>query len=221
MPLPIGWDPVRAVEAVTPIAVRGEVYRAHLAIRDALNANSHLYTEGRFNRGGPHLAPAERWSALYLSSAAHIALGEYTRHLANLSHLRGLRISRIHVELTRAGNCLDLATLHLTEAQLLGSADDYSVGQALAAAAIDAGYEAIVVPTATRFQGHNLVVFPDHLRPGSAFRVRDYEEPHLYQGVQDLATGLVLTASGKPAPQQPGETTASPIAEAASYSRRS
>lgn len=182
MPRPTGWDPVRAVAAVTPVAVRGEAYRAHLAIRDALHAQSYLYTEGRFNRGGPHVASADRWSALYLSSAPHIALGEYTRHLPDLSHLRGLRISRINVELTRVANCLDLAALRLTEEQLLGSADDYSLGQALAAAAIDAGYEAIVVPTATRFQGYNLVVFPDHLHPGSTLRVLDYEEPQLYQG---------------------------------------
>lgn len=48
--------------------------------------------------------------------------------------------------------------------------------------AIDAGYEGIVVPAATRFQGYNLVVVPDHLHPGSALRIRDYEEPQLYQG---------------------------------------
>ena len=180
MPLPDGWDPARAIAAATPVAVRGEAYRAHLNSREALNAQSYLYTEGRFNRGGPHLDPDEGWPALYLSSAPHIALGEYTRHLPDLSRLRDLRISRIHVELTSAANCLDLGALGLTEKQLLESSDDYTVGQALAAASIDTGYEAIVVPTATRFQGYNLVVFTGHLHPGSSLRVLDYEEPQLY-----------------------------------------
>lgn len=45
MPLPIGWDPVRAGEAATPVTVRGNAYRAHLTIRDALDAQSYLYTE--------------------------------------------------------------------------------------------------------------------------------------------------------------------------------
>lgn len=182
MPLPDGWDAARPIAAAIPVAVRGEAYRAHLKIRDALNAESYLYTEGRFNRGGPDVAPGERWPALYLSSAPHIALGEYTRHLPNLSRLRGLRISRIHVELTSAANCLDLDALGLTEDQLLGSVDDYPAGQALAAAAIDAGYEAIVVPTATRFQGYNLVIFPNQLRPASRLQVLHYEEPQLYPG---------------------------------------
>lgn len=183
MPLPDGWNPARAISAAIPVAVRGEAYRAHLSSRDALNAQSYLYAEGRFNRGGPQFAPGEKWPALYLSSAPHIALGEYTRHLPDLSRLRGLRLSRIHVELTRAANCLDLGTLELTDDQLLASADDYAVGQTLAAAAIDASYEAIVVPTATRFQGYNLVVFIDRLRSGSNLRVLDYEEPQLYLGL--------------------------------------
>jgi len=182
MPLPDGWDPARAIAAAPPVAVRGGAYRAHLNSRDALNAQSYLYTEGRFNRGGPHVAPGERWPALYLSSAPHIALGEYTRHLPDLSRLRDLRITRIHVELTSAANCQDLGALGLTAEQLLENSDDYTVGQALAAASINTGYEAIVVPTATRFQGYNLVVFTDRLHPGSSLRVLDYEEPKLYPG---------------------------------------
>ena len=42
--------------------------------------------------------------------------------------------------------------------------------------------EAIVVPTATGFQGYNVVVFPDRLRPGSRLHIVEYEEPQLYTG---------------------------------------
>jgi hypothetical protein len=186
MPILHGWDPHNAIASATPVAVRGEAFRAHLSSRDALDAQSYLYAEGRFNRGGPDLAEDERWAALYLSSAPHIALGEYTRHLPDLSRLRGLRITRIHVELMSAANCLDLGILGLSEDCLLGTTDDYSVGQSLAAAAIDAGYEAIAVPTATRFRGYNLVVFMHNLRAVSRLQILDFEEPQLYRERKEI-----------------------------------
>ncbi|MEA2598049.1 MAG: hypothetical protein QOF01_4518 [Thermomicrobiales bacterium] len=59
---------------------------------------------------------------------------------------------------------LDLleSDLGLTEDDLLNDVD-YSVGQALAAAAVELGFEGMLVPSATRL-GDNLIDFPHLVR---------------------------------------------------------
>jgi len=49
----------------------------------------------------------------------------------------------------------------------------------LGCVALDAGAEAILVPSATRL-GENLIIFPDNLQASSRVEVVDYRHPRLY-----------------------------------------
>lgn len=175
---PQHWDPAEIANRPI-IGVQGNVYRAHLASRKALDSLGYLYGSGRFHRGVLEFGQENAWPALYLSETTHIAQGEYTRHLKSLKGLRNLRISCIKVRLSRVADCQDLGALNITDEQLLEDTD-YTAGQSLAAAAIEANYEGIVVPTATNYRGVNLVVFTDRLRRDSSLETIDHEDPDLY-----------------------------------------
>lgn len=180
MPVPESWSATAAVSACPPIQVRGEVWRFHLASRDPLDASGYLYASGRFHRGVREFGEAG-WPALYLSSDQHIALGEYLRHRVDLSDLRETALTRVAANLSHVLDCRDPALVGLTLQELLEDTD-YAAGQALAAAAIAQGYEGLIVPTATRFTGWNLVFFSHRRSPTSKLVAIGTESPHLYVG---------------------------------------
>lgn len=179
MPLPEGWDADRAVAAMPTIGVSRIVWRCHTRLRSALSHEGYRYRSGRFHRGIPDAGTAGGWPALYLSSAPHVCLGEYLRHVADLDDLRDIRMSSLMVNLTLVLDCRDIDALGLT-AELLLEDLDYRPGQTLAAAAIQRRCEGLVVPSATRFKDPNLVVFPTTLRAMSDLAFIEEEDPRLY-----------------------------------------
>jgi hypothetical protein len=95
-----------------------------------------------------------------------------------LSDLADFRLTRLHVKLGRVVDCRDLALLGI-DFEKLCDATDYTLPQALAAAAITCGAEAILVPSATCL-GDNLIVFPDYVGEGSTLEEVDSVDPRLY-----------------------------------------
>jgi RES domain len=157
------------------------VWRCHTRRREALSHEGYRFRSGRFHRGIPDFDDASAWPALYLSSLRHVCLGEYLRHVDKLEDLKDIRISRIQVTLHAVLDCREIEATGVNLDVLLEDLD-YQFGQSLAAAAIQRGYEALVLPTATRFHDPNLIVFPTHLRPDSELELLDQEDPHLYIG---------------------------------------
>jgi hypothetical protein len=93
--------------------------------------------------------------------------------------LKGTRLTELNVSLSQVLDCRDVSRLGLSRDDLL-SAGDFEAGQRLAAAARELDSEAIIVPTATNFDGYSLVVFPDQLLSGSRVTVTKEEDPDLY-----------------------------------------
>jgi hypothetical protein len=72
---------------------------------------------------------------------------------------------------------------------------DYELPHQIAAAAIDMGAEALLIPSATRVDDRipNVIIFTARLRPGSRIRVVETVEPrHLGQGVHNRLLGPSL-----------------------------
>jgi hypothetical protein len=112
------------------------------------------------------------WPALYTSIELATALGEIQRNI-KVSGLAGYRFTELWVELTEVIDCRGIAVVE----QLLDDYD-YSVGQAIAKAAIELGAEAIVVPSATRL-GDNLILFPEQLGHNAVVRATRSIDPRL------------------------------------------
>jgi hypothetical protein len=139
-----------------------------------------LLYSGRYHRA-PDLFPrADTWPALYLSLAAEISIGEVVRHLPldMMTRLNRLRLSQLEVALSGVVDCRSAARLGLEEGELIQDFD-YSSTQAIGAAAIRQGAEAILVPSAT-YLGDNLVVFSGRLRASSKISIIGSRDPRLF-----------------------------------------
>jgi hypothetical protein len=99
---------------------------------------------------------------LYTSLASDIAIWEMVRRSAarNLSFLKNNVLTELHVDVRRVLDLSDPATVGRTREQLTGS--DVRLCQDLAAAALERGFQAMLVPSAA-LPGSNLVLFPTHL----------------------------------------------------------
>ena len=174
------WDPAAAIAACPAIPWQGHAWRMHKQRYDAISAEGSLRVSGRYHRGGDHFPPAAVFAALYLALAPEVCLGEILRHVtpALLPLLNGYRITAIAVAVTAVADCRDLERLRLTP-DALWHDTDYRLPQALAAAAVAAGREGMLVPSATRL-GDNLILFPDNLRAASHLAVIDSRDPVLY-----------------------------------------
>jgi hypothetical protein len=177
------WN-VRTAVAACPVAPwHGEAWRCHTRKWPGDNANGSLKVTGRFNRGRDRFPDDMIWPALYTGLAEHIALGETLRHTAHLPDLAWKRISHLEIRLQAVldGTCLVGRGLPGTP-----TLDDlchpaaYDLTHAIANAVRGRGAEALLIPTCTRFNGNNLIVFPDLLRPGSTITVLGTEDPDLY-----------------------------------------
>lgn len=135
---------------------------------------------GRYNRGLDEFGEREVWPALYLAVDPETCLGEVLRHVSagRLGQLNEYRISRLSLDLELVLDCRDPSKLGLAFEDLSDDVD-YRVPQALAAAAIAQGAEAILVPSATRL-GENIIVFPAQLRLTSRIVIVDGRDPRLY-----------------------------------------
>jgi hypothetical protein len=159
-----GWEPRLAVASCDVIQLKQSIWRGHRRRYEALDHGGSLRQSGRFHRAPSDFPAEQTWPCLYTALDLAVALGELQRNIR--PHEFGdYRFTEIWAQLEAVLDCRDLAALALSIEDLL-AARDYSVGQALAAAACDLGVEGLLVPSATRL-GDNLIVFPHLLRPES------------------------------------------------------
>jgi RES domain-containing protein len=180
MAAPPKWDAASAVAACPIIPWQGPAWRAHLRRYGAIDHGGALRFSGRYHRG-PDLFPVgQTWPALYLALREVICLGEVMRHLstANLANLASYSLSELSVELSVVLDCRQPAHLGLRADDVCEDLD-YTVPQAIAAAAIARGAEGLLVPSATRL-GDNLILFPTHYRARSTVAVVKTTDPRLY-----------------------------------------
>ena len=109
-----------------------------------------------------------------------MCIGEILRHLtpATLARLSGYRLSEVRVDVSAVIDCRDPSVVGLSVEDLCQDFN-YAVPRQLARAAIDAGAEGLLVPSATRL-GDNLVLFPSALRESSELTVLQQIDPRFY-----------------------------------------
>lgn len=117
---------------------------------------------------------------MYLSLSNGGALAELTRRLepTTLAGLNDRRLTRIQVSLSVVLDLRDPSILGLTLADMTDDYD-YTITQALAAAALQRGVEGLLVPAASLVSA-NLVVLVDNLLPDSEIQPLDSIDPRLY-----------------------------------------
>jgi RES domain-containing protein len=160
-------DPATIVSNSAFVSWSGHVWRCHHRSRAALNTDGSLAgIGGRFNAGVDNeSAPA--FPALYTSIESAAALLEVVRHLGYreadsravvaLDDIAMRVLSQLDVSVQRAFDWSGRAEL--------ASGASYADSQQLAAAAFQAGAEAILVPSATGID-RNLIIFLDNLLDG-------------------------------------------------------
>ncbi len=138
-------------------ALRGRFYRiVHRDRREQL-----LSTEGSRLHGGRYNPPAA-FGALYLSESPAVATAEVRRAAAG-RRLGAFVLGTVEIDLTRLLDLTDravLAHLGVRPDDLVGP--DYTPTRRLGTLAREAGFEGLLVPSATGL-GTNLVLFPDRL----------------------------------------------------------
>jgi RES domain-containing protein len=179
----VSWN-LRTAVAACPIGPwRGEVWRCHTRRWSGDNADGSLKATGRYHRGRDRFPAIDAWPALYTALAPHIALGEMLRHTRALPSLASKRISRLDVSLSAVLDCASLLGSTLPGAPNLDDLcrpADYALPHEIAEAARASSAEALLIPTCTRLNGNNLIVFPDRLLPGSFVSVLGTEDPDLF-----------------------------------------
>jgi RES domain-containing protein len=162
--LPENWNSRSAVASCDVVQIKNAIWRGHRRRYDALSHGGSLRISGRFHRA-PAGSPGEQtWPALYTALDLAVALGELQRNVRQ-DDFGDYRFTEIWTQLEAVLDCRDLAALGVSFDEVLG-ARDYSVGQELAAAAVELGVEGMLVPSATRL-GDNLIVFPHLVRTES------------------------------------------------------
>jgi RES domain-containing protein len=180
MPASPQWSPRQAIGSLLVTPWTGSVWRAHRRRYNALDHGGSLLVSGRYHRGQDSFPDEQVFPALYLALTPEICLGEIIRHVtpATLARFNDYHLSEIRVSLTAVLDLRDSAPLRVPIDAVLDDTD-YSVPQALAAAARERGAEGIIVPSATRL-GDNLILFPDRLQAVSELVVVASREPRLY-----------------------------------------
>lgn len=180
MPLPPGWTAASAIRAWPLIAWDTPLWRAHNRRYAATDAGGARRVTGRYHRA-PDLYPVDpTWAALYCATTYGVCLGEIVRHLPRAgagAWLANYRLTRLDVRLETVFDGRNLAAAGLTPDVLFD--DDYAVSHALAAAALAAGAEGLLVPSATLLPDPILVVFPDALHPASRVSPLESIDPAL------------------------------------------
>jgi hypothetical protein len=185
----VSWNLRTAIDACPIGPWRGEAWRCHTRRWPGDNADGSLKTTGRYHRGQDRFAAADVWPALYTGLAPHIALGEMLRHTRALPSLSSKRISRLDVNLSAVldGEGLIADVLHgAPNFDDLCRPMDYTLTHAIAQAARARDAEALLMPTCTRLNGNNLIVFPDRLLPDSFIVVLGTEDPDLFVDWDEL-----------------------------------
>lgn len=120
------------------------------------------------------------WEVLYTSSSTGVCLAENMRQLGKdtatltvahvLQFFATRQMTTLSLHLERALDCRDYRRLGLTEQGLehyLFPYTDYELGQSLAFSALKMGCDGILVPTATKVPGFNIVPFTGKIPAGA------------------------------------------------------
>ena len=187
MVTPRPWDASAAVAACPVIPWTSDAWRFHSRRYPATSPAGSLRISGRFHRGLDTVPAAEAWPALYFALQPHIALAERVRHTEpdQLPRLNRQRLSHLRIALEAVLDCCDTRACQQPGVPGLTRDDlcrrfDYRVPQELAAVARASSVEGIVVPSCSRFDGGNLVLFMDRLRTSSTVVLLGSEDPELY-----------------------------------------
>jgi len=107
-------------------------------------------------------------------------MGEILRHFFPqlMPRLREYRLTELDVALEAVLDCRDATALGLAAEDLVKDYD-FTIPQAVAAAAVRRDVEGLLVRSATGL-GDNLVIFPAKLRSTSQLRVVGSRDPRLY-----------------------------------------
>lgn len=173
------WKANRAIDACTHGPWAGTVWRIHDRKYSPVDPAGSLKVSGRFNRGLDRFPVEQTWSVLYLAIERDVALGELIRHLSPdlLSRLKSKRLTELHLDLAQVVDCRDLVRLDLPPDGLFDDRD-FRIPQEPAKAALDKGFEAMFVPSATLL-GDNLIVFDRNLQKSSRIEVVTSIDPRL------------------------------------------
>lgn len=165
-PIPMTPDTFTGLPA---LALRGRFYRiVHHDRREEV-----LSTEGSRHYGGRYNPPAA-FGALYLSEHPAVAAAEVRRAAAD-RRLGPFVLATVEVGLVRLLDLTDHAVrtrLGIRPDDLVAA--DYTLPRRLGSLAREAGFEGLLVPSATGL-GTNLVLFPDRLDPTSSLRLLTVE----------------------------------------------
>ncbi len=155
----------KAVAGIPARRLQGQFYRL---IADHLR-DQVLSTEGSQRYGGRY-NPKERFGAIYCSEQPAICRAEVQAAAAGRT-LSSFVLASVKVRLNRVLDLTDRAVLHrlgLRPTDLV--APDWGLTQELSRLAHEAGFEALLVPSAAA-PGTNLVLFLDNLDPASSIEL--------------------------------------------------
>lgn len=173
---------LKAIDRTYDVSCNEMLYRfvnpVYSKAADIVNGAGALYANGRWNIKG-----AARLS--YTALAPETALAESLAHVRYFNLPPGKALPRTLVALKfKAGRVLDLRdgkvrrALRLSENTIRhldwraeNQSGRESITQAWGKAFADAGFEAVIVPSAVDSSGANVLVFPENLLPGSQFEV--------------------------------------------------
>jgi len=178
---PHRWDPSDLIARFPITAWGGSAWRIHIQVYPVTDPGGSLLFSGRYHRGGDLFPLPQVWPALYLALRPEVSLGEVMRHVSSEGQLRRLNdfvLSEVTVELAAVLDLRRAVGSELTLDDLCADLD-YRPTQDLAARAIAAGAEAILVPSCTLL-GDNLVIFPRQLRATSTLTPGESRSFRLY-----------------------------------------
>lgn len=161
-----GRPNLAAIAAIGPISFADSVYRVVSgALREKiLSTEGNRYYPGRYHIGG-------ETGILYTSLKRDLAVRELGRHAARADLQGGLVVGSIKVKLQKVLDLTQAAVLDklgLSNKELVSP--DWSITQAISHQARKAGFQGLLVPSATG-GGVNLVVFENNFAQGCSIEV--------------------------------------------------
>lgn len=180
---------VQAILQASPV-VRwdGEVWRVHSRRYRADDPGGALKISGRYNRGLDQHPASEVWPALYTSVSDNVCTWEMLRHfpwgdpIEAHAKLANVVYTRLRLTLHAVVDLRDPTAAGLDVADLCRDGD-YRLTQAIGAAALAAGLEALLVPSATGIglpgTNYNVVVLTANLHRASRLHVLETLTPSL------------------------------------------
>lgn len=181
-------DPIgEALRSCPEVDWEGEVWRVHTRRYPAMDPGGSLRSQGRWHRGGKTFPPDQVFATLYTAVSDAVATWEYIRHSRRPDpdemwlRFTSVTLSRLHIRLSAVLDLRDPSRAGLAVEDLLGP--DYTLPQAIGAAAFAQQLEGLLVPSATGVgesgRDFNVIIYTGNLRPGSTITFIESKTPNL------------------------------------------